>query len=173
MSFKDIPVGTNLFAYCNNDSINHVDYDGKFRIRRWMIAMPIDMILMATPAGPLFAPIKYAGKKFGLAIVKTNYSGRLFKVISWLVKNIKKYVEKIIKALKNVKIIKNFRFIKNLNAKKITASFLGFSLFKVPVYKTLNLLIRNVDIVLSLGGFFAGMLDLCLDRSLNDTIWNI
>ena len=138
-----------------------------------MIAMPIDMILMATPAGALFAPIKYAGKKFGLAIVKTKYSGRLFKVISWLVKNIMKYVGKIIKTLKNIKIIKNFRFIKNLSAKKITASFLGFSLFKVPVYKTLNLLLKNVDIVLSLGGFFAGMLDLCLDRRLNDTIWNI
>lgn len=29
---KDIPVGTNLFAYCNNDAVNYSDYSGHFRI---------------------------------------------------------------------------------------------------------------------------------------------
>ncbi len=61
---KGIPAGTNLFAYCSNDPLNNVDYNGHFKVRRWMVAMPLDMIFMATPAGLLFAPIKTMGKKF-------------------------------------------------------------------------------------------------------------
>ncbi len=138
---KGIPAGTNLFAYCSNDPLNNVDYNGHFKVRRWMVAMPLDMIFMATPAGLLFAPIKTMGKKFGIALVKTKCKNQIFKVINWIVKNIVKYAQKIVNTLKSIKAIKSFKFIKNLSAKKISASILGFTLFKTPVYKTLNLLI--------------------------------
>ncbi len=105
--------------------------------------------------------------------MKTKCKNQIFKVINWIVKNIVKYAQKIVNTLKSIKAIKNFKFIKNLSAKKISASILGFTLFKTPVYKTLNLLIKNVDIVLSLGGFISGILDLCFDGNVNNVIWNI
>ncbi len=170
---KKIPAGTNLFAYCCNDPINNVDFNGHFKVRRWMIAFPLDMIFMATPAGALFAPIKYAGKKFGLALVKTKFSHKIFNVLNWIIKNVTKYAQKIVNTLKSIKAIKNFKFIKNLTSTKISSSFLGFALFKTPIYKTLNLLLKNADIVLSLGGFISRILDLCIDRKVDNAIWNI
>lgn len=128
---------------------------------------------MATPAGALFAPIKSAGRAFGTMVVKKQFSARIFKLVNWLSANIIKYVSKIVNAIKSIKILKNIKFIKNLSAKRITAGFLGFALIKTPTYKLLNILIKNVDIVLSLGGFISGLFDLCFDKSLNNVIWNI
>lgn len=170
---KNISVGTNLFAYCCNDSVNNSDPNGHFKVRRWMIATPLDLIFMATPAGALFAPIKSAGRAFGTMVVKKQFSARIFKLVNWLSANIIKYVSKIVNAIKSIKILKNIKFIKNLSAKRITAGFLGFALIKTPTYKLLNILIKNVDIVLSLGGFISGLFDLCFDKSLNNVIWNI
>ena len=170
---KNMNVGTNLFAYCNNDPVNFSDPTGYFTVKRWMVAMPIDMVLMATPAGALFAPIKTAAKKFGMMVVKKKFSANIFKVLNWLCKNIYKVVSKVIKAIQSVKAIKNFKFIKKLSPSKITGSILGFTLIKTPTYKTLNLLIKNVDIVLSLGGFVSGILDLAIDKKLNNCIWKI
>lgn len=138
-----------------------------------MIAFPLDMIFLATPAGAIFAPIKFAAKQMGTAVVKNQLSSNIFRLLKWFVQNIMKYAQKIVNMLKSIKIIKNFKFIKNLTASKITGSVIGFTLFKTPCYKTLNLLIKNVDIVLSLGGFISGMLDLCFDGKVNNIIWNI
>lgn len=48
----------NLFAYCSNNPVMNVDPFGQFVIRRWMVSLPIDIILMAIPGiGSAFAPI--------------------------------------------------------------------------------------------------------------------
>ena len=39
------------------------------------------------------------------------------------------------------------------------------------VYKFLNYIIENVDIVLSVGGAFSNILDYIFDKSINNVIW--
>lgn len=172
-TYSGTPLANNTYIYCENDPVNNVDPLGYFKIRRWMIAFPIDAVLLSTPAGALFAPIKAAGKQFGKAVVEHGFSSHIFKVLNWICKNILGIAQKIVNAIKSVKVINGLKFIKNLSAKKITASILGFALFKTPTYKLLGLLIKNVDIVLSIGGFFSGLLDLAIDGNVNDVIWNI
>lgn len=164
-------LGANLFAYCENNPVINVDYTGYFKVRRWMISAPLDMLFMATPFGAIFAPIKSAAKTMGLAMIKNRFAPTLFKGITWLCKNLLKYANKIVNLLKSIKVIKNIKFIKNLSGASLAGSVLGFALIKTPTYTFLNLLIKNVDIVLSLGGFISGILDLCIDGKVNNIIW--
>ena len=39
------------------------------------------------------------------------------------------------------------------------------------INKFLNIIVPNIDIVLSLGGLPAGVLDYVFDKSLNNSIW--
>lgn len=164
-------LGVNLFAYCNNNPVVNVDYTGYLKVRRWMISAPLDMLFMATPFGAIFAPIKSAAKTMGLAMIKNRFAPTLFKGITWLCKNLLKYANKIVNLLKSIKVIKNIKFIKNLSGASLAGSVLGFALIKTPTYTFLNLLIKNVDIILSLGGFISGILDLCIDGKVNNIIW--
>ena len=43
----------------------------------------------------------------------------------------------------------------------------------VTINKLLNVLVSNIDIVLSVGGLIAGILDFAFDKKLNNSIWVI
>ena len=49
---KDVPVGTNLIAYCNNDSVNNVDYEGYRKTPNWVIVADKG-ISMAIPSNSI------------------------------------------------------------------------------------------------------------------------
>lgn len=166
-------LGCNLFTYCENDPINRVDPLGtKFIVRRWMIALVLDAALLAIPGiGPMFAPVKAVAKELGLRLVKKQFSKNLLGVLTKIIRGLVSFCNKAIKLIKNYKPIKNFKFIKNLKAEKLVGSILGVALFKIPVYKTLDLIMVNIDICLSLGGFFSGILDYAFDKKMNDQIW--
>ncbi len=167
-------LGFNMYAYCENNPVNDSDPTGDFVVRRWMVSLLLDMAFMAIPViGGIFAPIKYAAKNMGLALVKTKFTGNIFKSVKWIISNVVKVASKIVNVVKKVPILKKFKFIKNLNANKIAGSLLGVAFFKTPTYKLLNLVVKNVDIVLSLGGFISGLLDYAFDKSVNNKIWEI
>ncbi len=64
----------NYFSYCANNVIIGEDNNGKwFVLRRWMIAVPIDMILMAIGVGAVFAPVKTLAKVAGKKFMATSF----------------------------------------------------------------------------------------------------
>ena len=167
-------LGCNLFAYCENDPVNFVDPRGNSQliVRRSVVAMVIDVALMAIPGiGAMFAPIKAAAKQLGLSLVKKQFSSRILSVVGKFIKNLAWVCNNMVKKLQNYKLLKNIKFIKNLTGSKLAGSILGVAFFKTPTYKILNLVIKDIDILLSIGGLVSGMLDYIYDKKVNNVVW--
>lgn len=62
------------------------------------------------------------------------------------------------------------RFYQKLNSKKFENMIAGATSSAI-VYKFLNYIIENVDMVLSVGGAFSDILDYMFDKSINNVIW--
>ncbi len=160
----------NLFAYCENDSLNNIDPIGYFVIRRWMIAAVIDFILMLIPVvGSAFAPIKALAKSFSKKALKLKIKTPLILFI----KNIAKLAKSILSAIKKglSKLWGVGKWLANkINVTKWSKSLAGLAT-SVLFNKILNSLIDNIDIVLSVGGAISGLLDYAFDKKLNNSIW--
>ena len=59
---------------------------------------------------------------------------------------------------------------KKIPVGELTSMLAGFT-SSVVINKFLNIIVPNIDIVLSLGGLLAGVLDYIFDKSLNNSIW--
>ena len=167
---------SNIFAYCNNNPILNIDFNGQFTIRRWMVAFPIDVVLIAAGAGLFFAPIKQLAKAAGKAFAKTQFKGLVKnKIITFLLKfrNIANKVSRsLVNAIKKIPLIKGFSFIKKLTAASFSSMFFGW-LSKTAVYKFATIIASNIDICLSIGGFVSGILDYAFDKKINNVIIKI
>ena len=163
-------LGHNLFAYCENRVIMDNDPLGCFVIRRWMISLPLDAILMLIPGiGALFAPVKYIAKTIGKHALKAKISTPFIA----LIKFVAKYAGKIISGFK--KAVSYIPFVGKWIAKKIPVSkftnMIAGATSSGIINKILNLLLPNIDILLSLGGLVSGALDYVFDKDLNNSIW--
>ncbi|MFR2096558.1 RHS repeat domain-containing protein [Eubacterium sp.] len=93
---KDVPVGTNLFAYCNNDSVNYSDQTGHFRISvGWAAVLINGVILCISIICSYFAKVKSI--RF-LARISSKFK-RIFnttvkKISYWLSKNLAWVIKK-------------------------------------------------------------------------------
>ncbi len=150
--------------------MNNSDPSGYFVIKRWMVATPIDIILTLIPGvGAAFAPIKAIARSYGKAALKTKIKTPLVKFIRCVAKN----ASKLLKGL--VKIVRKIPFVGKWLAKKIPVNKLVGKIASFTSSSTvnwlLNKLVKNIDIVLSVGGAISGILDIAFDKKLNNSIW--
>ena len=160
----------NIFTYCENEPVLNADYQGFFVIRRWMVSAIADFLLSLLPGiGSLFAPVKSIAKAYGKAALKSKLAGPLGSFVKFVARN----ASKLLNGLKNglSKLWGVGRWIANkIPVGKLTSMLAGLT-SSVVINKFLNIIVPNIDIVLSLGGLIAGVLDYIFDKSLNNSIW--
>ena len=163
---KDTEVGTNMFAYCNNDPVNNSDPTGMLtvKISRKIIASLIDMLLALIPGvGGAFAPIKTIAKAYGKATLKVKIKTPLATFIRFIIKKAPKVINGLKKIITKIpglgKKIANKLVVKKLQQQ------LASGIASAVINKAVNLLVKNIDLILSLGGAISGILDYFVDTS--------
>ena len=170
ISYDDALLTGNIFAYCNNCPISNSDHAGfgQFIIRRWMVSALIDAILLLVPAiGLAFAPIKSLAKAYGKAVLKSKVRTPLAKFI----KVVANSASKLVTGLSKVVTKYAGKSVAKLIPTQKLVSFVTGLTASVTINKLLNILVSNIDIVLSLGGLVAGVLDYAMDKKLDNRIW--
>ena len=163
-------LGNNLFAYCENNPINRDDPTGffSFTIRRWMISAVVDILFNFIPGiGPAFAPIKTLAKSYGKAALKSRVRTPLAKFIKVIANAAGGVIKGIKKALSKV----GMSWLANKIPVQKFQSWIAGLTASVTVNKLINTLVKNIDIVLSIGGLVAGVFDYMFDQKLNNSIW--
>ena len=160
----------NIFTHCENEPVFNADYQGFFVIRRWMVSAIVDILLSFLPGiGSLFAPVKSIAKAYGKAALKAKLAGPLGSFVKFVAGS----ASKLLNGFKNglSKLWGVGRWIaKKIPVGELTSMLAGFT-SSVVINKFLNIIVPNIDIVLSLGGLLAGVLDYIFDKSLNNSIW--
>ncbi len=167
----------NYFAYCANNAIMREDINGKwFVLKRWMIALPIDIALSALGVGAVFAPIKTLAKTAGKKFMATSFRKSMFKFLGYLQSNTVFLATTILRKLKSIKLLMNIGFVKkrimSFTAKSLASTIFG-ALFSFSINKVLNVLVKNIDICLSLGGVVSGIWDYAYDGKMNNVLLRI
>ena len=163
---SEIVLGYNLFAYCKNDSINNIDPIGCFSIPRLVISIPLDIICLFL--SPYLAPVKAFAKRFAGIALKTRLSTPLIR----LIKCVAQTASKIFNVIKNIVSRIPFwgnKWAKKINVTKLSESIAGATTSGIFNF-VLNLIVPNITIFLSVGGFIAGLLDLLSDKKLDNKI---
>ena len=161
-----IYIGNNLWSYADNDPIINIDSMGYFSFARVWISMPLDLLFVWI--SPYLAPVKTLAKRFAGRALKTKLSTPLLN----LIKNVSKIASKVLNAVKNLisKIpIWGKKWASKFNVAKISQSIAGAVTSTIFNF-ILNLIVPNITIFLSVGGFIAGLLDLLSDKKLNNKI---
>ena len=162
----------NIFTYCENDPVRNSDFQGFFVIKRWMVSALADFLLGLIPGiGPLFAPVKAVAKAYGKAALKHKLTTPLGLLVRFVARN----ASKLLNGLKNglSKLWGVGRWLASkIPVDKLTYILAGFT-SSLVINKFLNIMVSNIDIILSLGGLLAGVLDYIFDKSLNNSIWVI
>ena len=166
----DDPGQWHLYAYCANNPINYVDPSGHFTVRRWMVAVPIDIILSAVGVGLVFAPIKALCKAYGKALSRTSFRGHLYTFASKMKRYGNSIGKKVYYALKKIPVAK--KYVKYSIVGTIESKLYSIVSTQV-IYRLSSLLIQNIDLCLSLGGLASAVLDYAYDRKLNNVVYRL
>jgi RHS repeat-associated protein len=167
-------LSTNLFTYCENNAINKVDSTGywSITITRGMVAGFIDLIISIIPGvnlvGKAFSPLKLLVKHYSRKALQKAIRSPIKKFLNAFVK----IVGKVSSALcKKGGLLKSFG--KMLSSWKIAPKITTF-LANAAFNKFINFVVKNIDIVLSIGGLVSGFLDILVgDKILNNKICTI
>ena len=96
---KDFSVGTNLFAYCNNNPINYSDHNGSIALRTDVIINAIDWAIALVP---VVRSLNKVFKSFGLS--KKTVTTVVKKVIALVKQNRVAIKSMLVKSLKKLKV---------------------------------------------------------------------
>ena len=118
--------------------------------------------------GPLFAPIKTVAKTYGKTVLKTKLAGPLGSFVKFVARNASKLLDGIRNGLSKLWSVGRWLADK-IPIGKLTSVLAGLT-SSVVINKFLNIIVPNIDIILSLGGLLAGLLDYIFDKSLNNSI---
>ncbi|MBP3567435.1 MAG: RHS repeat-associated core domain-containing protein, partial [Paraprevotella sp.] len=171
---KDYASGNNLFVYCNNSPINSSDPTGTISIRipRWIAITLFNLLASAIPGlkavyYPLKIGIKQFVKKTSSYVLKNKVRGSLTSAVSKVFGYAGRLANALQKATKRLPLFKKY-------ADKITATAIYSAVRKTAintvVSKLINIMFKNIEIFLSIGGLIGGILDYATDRSLNGII---
>ncbi len=167
---KDVIQGENIYVFCSNNPVTNEDPSGYVVIKRWMISTPIDMILMLIPGiGAAFAPIKALGKQYGKMALKTKVKTPLMNFIRFIANNASKLItgfKNIVSEIPGV----GSKLVSKVPTKKLVDMIAGAT-SSATINKIQNVLIPNIDILLSIGGAISGILDYVFDKKLENSIW--
>ena len=166
--------GLDLFVYCNNNPINTSDPTGSISIKipRWIAITLFNIIASVIPGlksvyYPLKIGIKRFAKKTSSYVLKNKIRSSLASAVSKVYYFAGRLASGLQKAEKRVPGIKQY-------ASKITAATVYSAVRKTAiqtvVFKLINIMFKNIEIFLSIGGLIAGILDYATDRSLNGLI---
>ena len=173
--FVGIPKGetsSNIFTYCENEPVVNFDSQGFFVIRRWMVSAVADFLLGLIPGiGPLFAPVKTVAKSYGKAALKSKLTGPLGSFVKFVAQSASKIINGFKNGLRKLWAVGKWLADK-IPVGKLTSMLAGLT-SSVVINKFLNIIVPNIDIILSLGGLLSGVLDYIFDKSLNNSIWVI
>ena len=162
----------NVFVYCENDPTFNSDYYGFFVIRRWMVSGIVDFLLNLIPGiGGLFAPVKTVARAYGKAALKSKIAGPLGTFVKFVARNASKLLNGVKNGLSKLWGVGR-RLASRIPVGKLTSILAGFT-SSVVINKFINIIVPNIDIILSIGGLLAGVLDYIFDKSLNNSIWVI
>ena len=162
----------NIFTYCENNPTLNADYQGFFVIRRWMVSAVADFLLSLIPGiGPLFAPVKTVAKAYGKAALKSKLAGPLGSFVKFVARNASKLLNGLKTGLSKLWGVGRWLASK-IPVGKLTSMLAGLT-SSVVINKFLNIIVPNIDIILSIGGLLSGVLDYIFDKSLNNSIWVI
>ena len=165
----------NLYSYCENNPVNHIDTSGNLSIPRSIISIPVDIIIftIANPISSTWAtitqPIKAGAKKLGKAFVKTTFKKGILRFFNTLKSIIIKVCTKLVPLLKKTlgRVFK--KWAADLTAVVLAETIIG-AMISFTANKFLDKIVDNITVFLSIGGLFAGFLDWVTDGSLNNKI---
>ena len=163
-----------MFVYCNNNPINTSDPTGSISIKipRWIAITLFNIIASVIPGlksvyYPLKIGIKRFAKKTSSYVLKNKIRSSLASAVSKVYYFAGRLASGLQKAEKRVPGIKQY-------ASKITAATVYSAVRKTAiqtvVFKLINIMFKNIEIFLSIGGLIAGILDYATDLSLNGLI---
>ena len=166
--------GLDLFVYCNNNPVNTSDPTGSIslKIPRWIAIALFNVIASVIPGlksvyYPLKIGIKQFAKKTSSYVLKNKIRSSLASAVSKVYCFAGRLASGLQKAAKIVPRIKKY-------ASKITAATVYSAVRKTAIQtvvsKLINIMFKNIEIFLSIGGLIAGILDYATDRSLNGLI---
>ena len=167
----------NYYSYCANNTIMCEDATGQwFILRRWMIAVPIDIVLSALGVGAVFAPVKALAKSAGKKFMATSFRKTMFKFLGYIQSEAVYLATNILYKLKTIKLLMNITFVRKkimkFTAKSLASAIFGM-LFSSAINKVLNILINNIDVCLSLGGVISGIWDCAYDGKMNNVLLKV
>ena len=165
----------NYFSYCQNSVTNKNDSFGAFSIPTALISFGIDAIVWAvcspTAIGWAVAtqPLKAMMKVGGKEMVKKSIQKILPRFIDDFVKVLIKIATKLLPIVKKAVGWLFRKWAKNLTAQGL-AAMIGGGLGSILAGGFLNAIITNITMILSVGGFLAGVWDYFSDWNFNGWI---
>ena len=83
MCYEGTLVMPSSYAVMNEEEMTYVE-GGAINIPRGLAAFALDAVLMLSPLGAAFAPLKYLGRAAGKALIK-KFAGSITGILGWAI----------------------------------------------------------------------------------------
>lgn len=175
LDLGNTPISCNLFAYCENNPVVGFDPTGYLSISRGIATFCFDSLFwvllshLSASWAVATQPIKAMAKTWGNELIKANIKGVISRFSRKIANAITTIAKKLLPLLKNTAGKAFKKWASNLTDYRLAAMIAG-GLGSMTSNTFLKILVKNIDIILSLGGFVAGLWDWFSDKKLDGRI---
>ncbi len=162
------PLAVFTYDYCNGNPVMYVDPTGYLTIPRWIVSFVLDLIISSIGLGLLFAPVKRIASSFGKSVLRSKLKTPLFNLIRGFGKKISTVINILKKGIRKIPFVGS-RLANKINTKALTSMVVGGGV-SATTNRLLNIIVNDIDVVLSLGGFISGILDIWSDGKFDHKI---